>query len=60
MVLQCYFHDLSKRLMWSTEYIMNESITKFNLSSNSIEISLVADDWYLYHNVGYLYIDIRL
>ena len=42
MSRQCYCRDMCKILLWSTEYVMNKSITKFHRISNSIEISLVG------------------
>ena len=40
--LQCYCRDVCKILLWSAEYVMNKSITKFHWISNLIEISSVG------------------
>ena len=39
---QCYWRDVYQISLWSVEYAMKKSITKFYWFSNSVEISLVG------------------
>ena len=39
---QCNCRDVCKISLWSAEYVMNKTITKFHWISNSIETSLVG------------------
>ena len=51
--LHCY--DVCKILLWSAEYVINKSITKFHYSSNLIKILLVGwahdQDMYFYNHI---------
>ena len=42
MLQQLHGHNLSKMLLWSVKYILNQRTSNFGLISNLTEISLVG------------------